>query len=104
MTRQLALCIFVVFVLWLFAKDRKWRPMTSGALWIPLLWLAIIGSRPVSFWFGGGLKVETADDYLEGSPLDRNVFLLLMVAGSAVLLRRVGNWGRIFASNRWIFA
>ena len=103
MPRQLALFICVLLILWLFARDRKLRPMTSGALWVALLWIVIIGSRPVSFWFGGGLQVVTPDDYLEGSPLDRNMYLLLMVMGLVVLWRRGINWGRIFASNRWVF-
>ena len=25
--------------------------MTSGGLWFPLTWIAIIGTRPVSYWF-----------------------------------------------------
>jgi hypothetical protein len=78
--------------------------MMSLALWIPLLWILIIGSRPVSTWFGGGLLVEKPQDYLEGSPLDASVFLLLIVAGLCVLVRRKVSWGRIFASNRWFFA
>src|SRR2546425_3304837 len=103
MPRQLALLVCVSFIVWLFARDRKLRPMTSGALWVPLLWLVIITSRPVSFWFGGGLRVEKPDDYLEGSPLDRNVFLLLIGTGLVVLVRRGVNWGKVFSSNRWVF-
>src|SRR5213592_48682 len=104
MSPHLALWICVLFVLWLFVKDRKLRPMTSAGFWVPLLWVAIIGSRPVSFWLGGGVRIDTPDDYLDGSPLDRNVFLLLIVAGLVVLIRRRVDWGRIFASNRWLFA
>ena len=104
MPRQLALFICLLFILWLFVKDRKQRPMTSGALWIPLLWIMIIGSRPVSYWFGAEIQVETPDGYLEGSPLDRNVFLLLIITGLLVLFRRRINWGKFFASNRWLFA
>jgi len=104
MPRQLALLICIFFVLWLFARDRKWRPMTSWALWIPLLWIAIVGSRPASLWFGGGIETENPAAYLEGSPLDRYVFLVLFVIGLVVLCRRGVNWGRILASNGWLFA
>ena len=104
MPRQLALITCVVFVLWLLARDRKLRPMSSGALWLPLLWLVIIGTRPVSYWFGAGLRVETPDDYLDGSPFDRIVFLLLLAMGIVVLVRRGVDWRRIFLSNRWVFA
>ena len=91
-------------MLWLSTRDRKLRPMSSAALWIPLLWFLILGSRPVSYWFGAGLRVETPDDYLDGSPFDRIVFLLLLAMGIVVLVRRGVNWRRIFLSNRWVFA
>jgi exopolysaccharide production protein ExoQ len=72
------------------------------ALWIPLLWILIIGSRPVSAWFGAGIPVEKIDDYLEGSALDRNIFFILIVAGLVVLLRRRLDWGNIIRSNSWL--
>jgi exopolysaccharide production protein ExoQ len=78
--------------------------MPSRASWIPLLWVLIVGTRSVSLWFGGALQMQTPEDYLEGSPLDRNVYLLLIAAGLVVLWRRKVNWGTIFASNRWVFA
>jgi exopolysaccharide production protein ExoQ len=104
MPRQLALFLCFILIAWLFARDRKLRPMTSWALWFVLVWIVIIGSRPSSLWFGGGIQIETPDDYLEGSPLDRNLFLFLIVSGLVVLLRRKVDWGRIFDSNRWVFA
>lgn len=91
-------------MLWLFVRDRKFRPMSSGALWVPLLWLAIIGSRPVSVWLGASLPIETAGDYAEGSPLDAAVYFLLMLAGLAVLWIRRVNWGGIFTSNYCLVA
>jgi len=78
--------------------------MTSWALWIVLVWVLIIGSRPVSIWLGEGTHFEKVDDYLEGSPLDRNVFSVLIISGLLVLLTRKVNWGSIFSSNRWVFA
>jgi len=104
MPPQLALFICIIFILFLFARDRKLRPMTSRELWIPLLWIVIIGTRPVSLWFGGGLHIETPDDYLAGSPLDRMVFSILIISGLMVLLRRKLNWRELFASNRLLFA
>jgi exopolysaccharide production protein ExoQ len=99
MPQKLALFFFVSFSLWLFARDRKLRPMTSGALWIPLLWIIFIGSRSISAWFGHA----SLDEYGEGNPIDRNVNLLLFVAGLFVLLMRRINWGDIFSSNKWVF-
>lgn len=103
MPRQLALIIYVIFILWLFIKDQKLCPMTSWALWIPLLWIIIIGSRPFSLWFGGGVVMDTPEAYLDGSPVDRNFFLILIILGLMVLLKRRVNWSGVFADNRWFF-
>lgn len=78
--------------------------MESTALWVPLLWILIVGSRPISAWLGAAPVVATPDDYLEGSPLDRNVYLFLIAAGLTVLLRRRVNWGALFEANRWLLA
>src|SRR5437870_4445685 len=99
MPPQVALLVCVAFILWLFARDQRLRPMTSWALWIPLLWLVIITSKPVSLWFGGGLYIEKPDDYLDGSPVDRNVFLLLIVSGLLVLAKRGLDWGKVSNAN-----
>jgi exopolysaccharide production protein ExoQ len=103
MPPNLALCIFVFFVLWLFARDRKRPVAVSTSLWIVVIWCAIIGSRPVSLWFGLGKSLETIDDYLDGSPLDRNIFLFLILAGLFVLSRRRTKRQKITSNNSWIF-
>jgi exopolysaccharide production protein ExoQ len=77
--------------------------MSSGSLWIALIWIFILGSRPVSLWFGGGVPIENVADYIEGSPIDRNVYFFLIVIGLVVLLKRRPNWNEIFATNRWFF-
>jgi O-antigen ligase len=43
---------------------------------------------------------QTADQQLDGSPLDSLVVLALIVAGATVLSRRRLNWGGLFRSNR----
>lgn len=104
MAPQLALLVCFCFIGVLFARDRRLRPMASWSLWIVLAWIFIIGSRPVSVWFSEGGRVENVQGYLEGSPIDRNVFALLIASGFLVLLRRRVNWGTVFNSNRWFFA
>ena len=108
MSKELALMMCLSFIAWLFYRDRTLRPMTSWASWIPLLWVMIIGSRAVSAWFGVAAETDADQvmptEYLEGSPLDRNVFLILIIAALIVLWRRKVDWGRIFSSNRWLFA
>jgi exopolysaccharide production protein ExoQ len=104
MPKQFALFLCIVFILWLFARDRTLRPMTSGGLWIPFLWILLIGSRPVSLWFGDGTPTATPEIYIDGSPIDRNVFIVLISAGVTILINRQVNWRGVLASNFWIFA
>ena len=104
MPRQFALLVCILFMSWLFYRDHGLRPMTSRTLWIPLLWLFIIGTRPVSFWFNVNVPHESIEDYLEGSPVDRYIFMVLFLAGSVSLLRRRVNWGFLARHNIWFIA
>ncbi|HSR10530.1 MAG TPA: O-antigen ligase family protein, partial [Thermodesulfobacteriota bacterium] len=72
--------------------------------WVALIWIMIIGSRSVSLWLGEGIAMEDLKSFEEGSPLDRNVFILLIIAGLLVLWTRRLSWSRMFGSNRWVFA
>ncbi len=103
MPPQLAALICILFILYLFWVDRKRSEDVSSALWIPLIWMLLAGSRYVSQWLNLGSPVGSPDAYLEGDPVNRNVFLLLMVAGVIVLGRRKLAWGRLLAHNGWIW-
>jgi len=100
MPRLLALLITLAFVFCLLREDAVSRPRLSAALWIPLVWIFVRGSRPVSFWFGGGLTLHTTADYLEGSPMDAFLAFALMVAALAVLLHRRLDWGDLISRNK----
>lgn len=100
MPPQLALLLTLAFILWLLARDLKARQNVSHALWIPLLWLLIIGSRAPSLWFG---LYTTGNPELDGSPLDRLIFLFLIMAGLLVLIRRRVQWANLIANNKWLF-
>lgn len=95
--RFLCLC----FIAWLFRKDRLQRSFSSSALWIPFCWLGIIGSRPVSYWFGGG---DSSDEDLGGNPINTVIFAALTFGAIAVLQRRSFDWGGFFRSNRALMA
>jgi len=99
MPPQLALYLSLGFTCWLFYRYREREAGVSTALWIPLAWLFILSSRSVSAWVGAA---ETADQQLDGSPLDSLVFLALIVAGATVLSRRRLDWGGLLRSNRWL--
>jgi exopolysaccharide production protein ExoQ len=94
-----AFSVFAAFIFWLFVSDSKRRRGISSALWIPLLWLSIIGSRFISAWLG-----SRSEDVLEGSPLDRMFFLVLIVGAIVVLSRRRIEWGEVIRQNKWLFA
>ena len=72
------------------------------ALWVPFIWYAIATSRAVSLW----LTVwgyEPGDlSYLEGSPIDRAVYSILILLGILILLRRRIDWPGLLKDNRWV--
>jgi O-antigen ligase len=101
MPPRLALGLACAFIAWLFAGEKKRGDAFAGALWVPLLWLLILGSRPVSLWFNNGQTIDP-DAYQEGSPFDRNVFLALILCGGFILSRRSIRWSELFKANRWL--
>ncbi len=89
---------FCFLVIWqLFRLNREENVQTSKALWIPTFWLFIAASRNVSQWLqysGSG-----ADQYLEGSPLDRAVLSAVLALGLVVLFSRAGRTSLLLRSN-----
>lgn len=65
--------------------------------------MMIIGSRMVSLWFKSEGIEATPDAYLQGSPIDRTIFSVLIVAGLLILLRRRLPWSLILRRNIWVF-
>ena len=91
--------LYVSFILYLFISDYRNGRKASKPLWIPLIWMLIVASKPVSFWLDGGVNYQTLNDYLEGSPLDRNVFLILILAALGILVRRQISWRELASRN-----
>jgi O-antigen ligase len=83
-----ATLIFALGTVGLFLLDRDRDARTSPALWLPIVWLALGGSRNVSQWLGAPLLPSSSNDYLEGSPLDRLILTGLIVIGVIVLFAR----------------
>ena len=94
MSPSIATLICVAGIAGLYYLDRDREIHTSRALWLPVIWLGVAGSRSVSEWFGilgfGGFgqSMNSAGAYLEGSPLDRNFFLALTLIGVVVLSKK----------------
>lgn len=91
-----ALCLG--FVAYLFWSDPEESQATTPALWLPLLWMFFAGSRYLSAWLGLGSSASFSYD--EGSPMDRAVFMTLIVAGIVVLSKRNMDWGLFFSNNK----
>ncbi len=63
----------------------------------------ILGSRPVALWLNVGPVLETETDILSGNPIDRTIFIVLMLIGILILLRRGVSWRKVLETNRLIF-
>ena len=99
----LALLICILLILYLLWADRNNTDGVSGAIWIPLIWMLIVGSRFISQWLNPSTPVISVNVDPEGSPLDRAVFLILMFSAAGILIRRKLNWGELFTKNSWMW-
>ena len=99
----LALVLSLGFSFVLLRRESKHHPEVSSAVWIPCIWLLILGSRPVSSWLSLGTPLPDSVSLEEGSPTDRLALLALMVMAFIVLVRRRIAWGQVFANNPWLF-
>ena len=87
MSPTIATVVYSLGILGLFWLHREENSKTSKALWIPVVWMSIAGSRMVSEWLQVA-PATTVDQYLEGSPLDRLILGGLLAAGLIVLVSR----------------
>lgn len=78
----------IAFIVLLLRLGQDRRVHASWALIIPMLWFAIICSRPVSEWTHLGQGADLMDRYSESSPLDAGTYAALLAAGLLVLNKR----------------
>jgi O-antigen ligase len=88
----IATIVTLALIAGLFFLDREPGRLTSPALWVPTLWMAIISSRPISMWLHINREVSMADRYTEGSPLDAGFYAILIAIAVLTLNRR---WPRV---------
>lgn len=99
----IALLATVAFVFFLFRRDIRQRPNVTGALWLPIVWVLLMGSRSVAQWlhmFG----FNTLGSVEEGSPLDAVVYSSLIIAGLYVLDKRQVGLAEVFRNNGFLMA
>jgi O-antigen ligase len=85
MTQLIATLVAVTFILTLFVLDRNAGVRTSKALWIPVVWMLIVGSRGISEWSNAAPNSALVEQFSEGTPLDASVFGILIAAGLLTL-------------------
>jgi len=106
MPPTLALILWFVLLLALFAFDSANEAKISAALWVPVTWMFFMGSRSLSQWLAGndvmmvgGAGASVALGLEEGNPLNRTVELVLLSLGVAILVSRSFRWGVFFTRN-----
>ena len=98
MPPSLALFLWFVLLLALLRFDPAREPRTSLALWVPAIWIFIVGSRLPSQWLGGQVAV-VASALEEGNPLDRSIYLVLILLAFGILVSRSFDWGKFCVAN-----
>ncbi|MGC1904645.1 MAG: hypothetical protein WA715_12565, partial [Candidatus Acidiferrum sp.] len=88
MNPTLALSVFIVGAAGLFYLDRDNSVHTSKALWMPVIWLSIAGSRSPFAWFGMGVAEEIPGQLPQSSLPDQLLAGSLMLFGLWVLILR----------------
>ena len=103
MPPDLALLLTLGFIAYLFRRDFRERPDISGAVWVPLIWVFLVATRPVSKWlalFGFPTFLSTSAE--GGSPLDAFIFFSLIGTAAYILGRRQINWSTCARDNKWV--
>lgn len=90
-----AVALVICLLVWLDRDNVK----VSHAIWIPYAWLLIACSRPISAWMTIGVAGNATNEYIDGSPLDRNVLTFLLIVGLFFLSKRIRQVGIILRAN-----
>ena len=98
MAPSLALLLWFILLVVLLRFDPARDPKTSLALWVPVTWMFINESRLPSQWFGGQVG-QAADVLEEGNPLDRSIYLVLILLAIGILVSRSFKWNVFFKRN-----
>ena len=98
MAPSLALLLWFILLVALLRFDPAKDSKTSIALWVPVIWMFIVGSRLPSQWFGG-LVAPVAEILEEGNPFDRTVSSTLILLAVIILVSRSFKWRGFFQRN-----
>jgi exopolysaccharide production protein ExoQ len=91
--------LFTIGILGVFYLDRNKKDKVSKSLWISIAWLFFCLSRSPSQWLGLSPGADTANLYVEGSPLDGAVYQALEILALCVVFARRKKVGLILRNN-----
>jgi exopolysaccharide production protein ExoQ len=94
----LALVLWFVLLIALLCFDPAKESKISVALWVPVFWLFITGSRLPSQWLGGSAG-RAAQALEEGNPVDRIILSVLILLSIGILFLRSFDWGKFCQRN-----
>ncbi len=81
-------------------RDGKAAEHTSAALWIPIIWMILISSRPLTQWSPAKVVDSvTSAQFAEGSPFNAFVFGILIAAAALVLNHRATKFRALLRAN-----
>lgn len=92
MSPSIATLVFFILILGLFWLDRDGQSRVSKALWIPVIWLSLAGSRSLSEWLQAAPPASSSAALLEGDPINRFTYSCLIGLGLIVFSFR---WRRV---------
>lgn len=98
MAPHIALILCILFIIFLYKMDSKRDSSVSNALWIPLIWMMAIGSRSITSWLNPG-AIVTESIYMGGSPIDRTMYILLIIISIFILMKRSVQMSKILTKN-----
>ena len=101
MTPGMALVAWFVLFLALLYFDPARVQGTSVALWVPVIWMFIAETRLPSQWLAVQFRVRasTAPLIEDGNPLDRTVYLILILLAIGILVSRSFKWSEFVVRN-----
>jgi exopolysaccharide production protein ExoQ len=88
MPTSIAFVFLIIGVGGLFYLDREKNARPSKAVWLPIIWLVINGSRPASVWLGLSSAYDAPGQLPSSSLLDQLIAAVMMLVGGVVMYRR----------------
>lgn len=101
MPRQLASLIIICVIVYLFRRDGNKNEGNSIAIFIPFIWVLFPKYPAIFSWIGLGASRNI--NVAEGNPVARLVYLILILSGLYVLVKRNINWRQYILNNLSIY-